>query len=43
VWLSDYRAKQRQRSASWETVCLPSAEFRRLRKPIAEFLWSETW
>ncbi|MBT4865543.1 MAG: HYExAFE family protein [Planctomycetaceae bacterium] len=38
VWLSDYREKQRQRSASWETVCLPSAEFRRLKKPIAEFL-----
>ena len=38
VWVSDYRAKMRERSASWETVSLPSAEFRRLREPIAEFL-----
>lgn len=38
VWVSEYVEKMRERSASWETVALPSAEFRRLRKPIAEFL-----
>lgn len=38
VWASEYREKMRMRSASWETVTLPSAEFRRLRRPIAEFL-----
>jgi len=38
IWADDYRERMRARSASWETVSLPSAEFRRLRRPIAEFL-----
>jgi len=38
VWADDYLRAMRNRSASWQTVTLPSAEFRRLRKPIAEFL-----
>jgi hypothetical protein len=38
VWAEDYQAAMRTRSTSWDTVTLPSAEFRRLRKPIAEFL-----
>jgi len=38
VWADEYRQRMRERSASWETVSLPSAEFRRLRRPIAEFL-----
>ena len=38
VWADDYRNAMRTRSASWETVSLSSAEFRRLRRPIAEFL-----
>ncbi len=38
VWADDYRRATRNRSARWETVSVPSAEFRRLRKPIAEFL-----
>jgi hypothetical protein len=38
VWADDYREAMRTRSASWETVSLPSAQFRELRRPIAEFL-----
>ena len=38
VWGEDYRNAMRTRSPSWETVSLPSAEFRRLKRPIAEFL-----
>lgn len=38
IWADDYRRSMRHRSVSWETVSLPSADFRRLRRPIAEFL-----
>lgn len=38
VWADEFRDAMRTRSASWETVSLPSAEFRRLRRPIGEFL-----
>ena len=38
VWADDYQAAMRTRSASWTTVTLPGADFRRLRHPIAEFL-----
>ncbi len=38
VWADEYRSEMRTRSASWETVCLPSRVFRRLRAPILEFL-----
>jgi len=38
IWADDFRRRMRTRSNSWGTVSLPSAEFRRLRKPVAEFL-----
>jgi len=38
VWVDDYQAAMRRRSASWETVSLPSGVFRELRLPIHEFL-----
>ena len=38
VWADQYRDAMRRRSASWETVTLPSSIFRRLRAPLREFL-----
>ncbi|MEX0717683.1 MAG: HYExAFE family protein [Planctomycetaceae bacterium] len=38
VWADDYVREMRSRSASWETVTLPSRAFRQLRSPIVEFL-----
>lgn len=38
VWVDEYQTAMRTRSASWSTVTLPGAEFRRLRQPIAAFL-----
>lgn len=38
VWASDYADVMRTRSPSWQTVCLPSREFRRLRQPLLEIL-----
>ena len=38
VWAADYRAAMRTRSPSWETVSLPTREYRRLCAPIREFL-----
>jgi len=38
VWADEYRAEMRTRSPSWETVSLPTAIFRTLRAPLAEFL-----
>jgi len=38
VWADAYREQMRQRSASWETVSLPSAVFRELRQPINALL-----
>ena len=38
VWVDEYIQEMRGRSASWETVSLPSRAFRELRLSIAEFL-----
>ena len=38
VRLADYLAYARQISPSWDTVAMPAAEFRRLARPIDEFL-----
>lgn len=38
VWVDQYQEAMRTRSASWETVSLPSREFRKLRLPIDRFL-----
>jgi hypothetical protein len=38
VWADEYRSRMRARSASWETVSLPSRAFRSLRLPIVDFL-----
>ena len=38
VWADQYRAQMRTRSASWETVSLPSRVYRDLRLPIQAFL-----
>ncbi len=39
VWVDEYQAAMRVRSSSWSTVTLPLAEFRRLRRPIQDFLF----
>jgi hypothetical protein len=38
VRLSDYRVHARPISPSWDTVAMPTAEFRRLARPMEEFL-----
>ncbi|HEX2970764.1 MAG TPA: HYExAFE family protein [Tepidisphaeraceae bacterium] len=38
VELQEYRQYMRQRSAKWETVALPIAEFRSLARPIEDWL-----
>jgi hypothetical protein len=38
VWADEYFIEMRTRSESWETVTLPSRDFRRLRAPIENFL-----
>lgn len=38
VAVSDYLTAMRRRSPKWETVSLPAAEYRRLRRPIGELL-----
>lgn len=38
VWADEYAAAMRGRSRAWETVTVPRAEYRRLRRPIAELL-----
>lgn len=38
VWADDFRRAMRTRSSSWETVSLNTTDFRRLRRPIVEFL-----
>ena len=38
VWADEYRCSMKTRSPSWETVSLPSRQFRELRLPIREFL-----
>lgn len=38
VWADEYRSAMQTRSASWQTVSVPSRAFRELRSPIGEFL-----
>ena len=38
VGLSDYAAWARQISPRWDTVAMPAADFRRLARPMEEFL-----
>ncbi|MBX3444688.1 MAG: HYExAFE family protein [Planctomyces sp.] len=38
VLVSEYLEVMRRRSPKWETVSLPAAEFRRLRRPAAQLL-----
>lgn len=38
VWVDEYQQAMRLRSASWETVSLPSKEFEKLRAPILQLL-----
>lgn len=38
VWVDEFRESMKTRSASWATVSLPTADFRRLRRPISTFL-----
>jgi hypothetical protein len=38
VSADDYAALMVRRSSQWDTVSLPAAEFRRLRRPLAEWL-----
>ena len=42
VWAGDYAATKRTRSPRWETVSIPMAEFKDLRRPIEDFLNSPT-
>lgn len=41
VWAAEYRQAMRERSARWETVWLPSREYRQLRFPLTQFLTEE--
>ena len=36
--LGEYRQHMRRRSAKWETVCLPAADFRALARPLESWL-----
>jgi hypothetical protein len=38
VLVGEYLTVMRQRSPKWETVSLPAAEFRRLRRPMGQLL-----
>lgn len=38
VWADAYLDVMKTRSSSWDTVCLPNREFRRLRVPLTELL-----
>lgn len=38
VWADEYKTAMQTRSASWQTVSVPSRAFRDLRSPIGEFL-----
>ncbi len=38
VWLTDYLQAMKQRSRKWETVSLPAADYRRLRRPLDHLL-----
>jgi len=36
--LNEYRARMKRRSAKWDTVCLGSADFRQLARPLESWL-----
>lgn len=38
IWADDYEKSMQTRSASWQTVSVPSRVFREFRRPIGEFL-----
>lgn len=38
IWADDYEKSMQTRSASWQTVSVPSHAFREFRRPINEFL-----
>jgi hypothetical protein len=38
VLVGEYLSAMRQRSSKWETVSLPASEFRRLRRPLLQWL-----
>jgi len=38
VWVDEYRAAMQARSQSWQTVSVPSRQYRDLRIPVAELL-----
>jgi hypothetical protein len=38
VWVSEYLHSMRERSRKWETVSLPAADYRRLRRPLDQLL-----
>ena len=38
IRLSDYAEHARPISPSWDTVAMPTAEFRRLARPVGEYL-----
>ena len=38
VWADDFAAAMTRRSAGWDTVSLPAAEYRRLRLPLDDLL-----
>ena len=41
VTLADYAAHARQISPSWDTVAMPTADFRRLARPMDELLQTD--
>lgn len=41
VWAAQYRQAMRERSAKWDTVWLPSEQYRTLRFPLTQFLIEE--
>jgi len=38
VWVDDFAEAMTRRSSQWDTVTLPAAEYRRLRRPLPELL-----
>ena len=38
VWAEDYVRHQKVHSPGWDTVCLPAADFHRLKHPLLELL-----
>jgi hypothetical protein len=42
VWVDEFAAEMTNRSPRWETVTLPAAAYRRLRRPLAQVLSDTT-